>query len=246
MKIKKKKKLTRHEIKEDILAMGIKRLIEYLRTNPAKLQTYAGISLGIIVGGFLLVMTVSGAIKGAEQQFAKAQATYEKCSPLFKESYKQAMTEYQQVSNKYKWSKWTKPAMFYQAVCLLQLEEYDKAKSLFEEFIRKYPKHLLASSALQGLAQVYEEKKEFNEAILTYKRIIQEYPESFNINSAWLSIGRCYQELGDLKKAKEAYGKVSSASSWADDAKFYYERLKKQVKVIGKDNVTMAMDKKSK
>jgi len=230
MKIRKRKKLTRHEIKEDILAMGVKRLIEYFQRNPAKLQTYAGIALGVIVGGFLLIMTVNGMIKGAEQQFAKAQATYEKCSPLFKESYKQAMTEYQQVINKYKWSNWTKPARFYEGVCLMQLEEYDKAKSIFEEFLQKYPKHLLASSALQEIAQIYEEKKEFNQAIKTYKRLIQEYPESFNINSVWVSLGRCYEELGDLKEAKEAYGKVSSASSWADDARFFYKRLKEKLK----------------
>lgn len=230
MKIKIKKKLTRHKIKEDILAMSIKRLIEYIQTNPAKLQKYAGIVLAVIVGFLLLVMTVTGGIKGAEQQFAKAQMTYERCNPLFKESYKQALTEYQQVINKYKWSKWTKPARFYEAICLVQLEEYDKAKSLFEKFLQKYPKHLLASSALQGLAQIYEEKKEFKEAIKTYNRIIQEYPEDFNVNYAWLSIGRCYQELGALKKAKKAYGKVQTTSSWADEARFYYNKLKEQRK----------------
>ncbi|MEW6096271.1 MAG: tetratricopeptide repeat protein [bacterium] len=225
MKIKKKKKITRHDIKEDILAMSIKQMIEYVRTNPAKLQTYAGVALGVLIVGFLLVKTVTGGIRGAEQQFAKAQATYEKCSPLFKESYRQALNEYQQVINKYRWSKWTKPAKFYKAVCLLHLEEYDNAKTQFEEFLQKYPKHLLASSALQGLAQTYEEKKQFNEAIKIYKRIIQEYPQSFNINYAWLSIGRCYQELGDLKKAKKAYGKVYTTSSWADEARFYYNKL---------------------
>lgn len=47
--------------------MGIKRLIEYVRTNPAKLQKYAGIALGVIVGCLLLVMTVTGGMKGAEQ-----------------------------------------------------------------------------------------------------------------------------------------------------------------------------------
>jgi len=225
MKIKRKKRLTRHEIKEDIIAMSIKQIIEYVRQNPAKLQTYAGISLGVVIVGLVLVITIRGEIKGAEQQFAKAQATYERCTPLFKESYRQALNEYQQVINKYKWSKWTKPARFYKAVCLSQLEEYDAAKSAFEEFLQKYPKHLLASSALQGLAQIYEEKDDFKEAIKTYKRIIQEYPESFNVNYAWLSIGRCYEEIGDLRKAKEAYGKVASNSSWADDARFYYDRL---------------------
>ncbi|MFH1563048.1 MAG: tetratricopeptide repeat protein [Nitrospirota bacterium] len=227
MKIKKRKKLTRHELKEDILAMGIKRLIEYLRTNPAQLQTYAGIALGVIIVVFVLLMTVTGTIKGAEQQFAKAQATYEKCTPLYKESFRQALNEYQQVSNKYGWSKWTKPAKFYEAMCLVQLEDYDKAKAQFEKFLQKYPKHFLASSALQGLAQVYEEQKNFDKAIKTYQRILQEYPKEFNINYAWLSIGRCYQELGNLKKAKESYGKVSTASSWADEARFYYHRLKK-------------------
>ncbi|MEW6619710.1 MAG: tetratricopeptide repeat protein [bacterium] len=226
MKIKKKKKITRHDIKEDVLAMGIKRLIEYLRQNPAKLQTYAFVTLGTLVVGFILVWTFGGAIKGAEQQFAKAQTTYEKCTPLFKESYRQALNEYQKVMDKYGWSKWIRPAMFYKAVCLVQLEEYDQAKKLFEEFLKKYPKHLLASSALQELAQIYEEKKDFETAVKTYQQIIQKYPEEFNINYAWVSIGRCYQELGDLKKAKEAYGKVSSSSSWANEARFYYNKLK--------------------
>jgi tetratricopeptide (TPR) repeat protein len=201
-------------------------MIEYVRTNPAKLQTYAGITLGVLIAGFILIRTITGGIKGAEAQFAKAQATYERCSPLFKESYKQALNEYQKVIDKYRWSRWTKPAMFYKAVCLFQLEDYDKAKSLFEEFLQKYPKHFLASSALQGIAQIYEEKKDFKEAIKAYKRIIEQYPKSFNVNYAWLSIGRCYQELGDLKKAKEAYGKVQVTSAWADEARFYFNKLK--------------------
>jgi tetratricopeptide (TPR) repeat protein len=226
MKIKKRKKLTRHELKEDVLAMGIKRLLEYLRRNPAQLQTYGGMTLGIIIAVFVLLMTINGAIKGAEQQFAKAQVTYEKCTPLYKESFRQALNEYQQVSNKYGWSKWSKLARFYEAVCLSQLEEYDQAKAQFEKFLQKYPRHFLASSALQGLAQVYEEQKDFDKAIKTYQRILAEYPKEFNVDYAWLSIGRCYQESGNLKKAKEAYGKVSTASSWADEARFYYHRLK--------------------
>jgi tetratricopeptide (TPR) repeat protein len=221
----KKIKIRRQDLKKDELAIWLHDTITYIKENPAKVQTYVGITIGVIVGIIIIYSAVSTSVKNVRSQFAQAQAVYQRCVPGEKEEYRRAKKLFTAIINKYVFTKEAKLSRFYKGACCYYLGEYDDAKVCFEEFIEKYPKHTLAPTAYIRIGNIYEQKKEFKKAISSYKALIEKYPDSFEISNAWISIGRCYQKIGDIKQAKAAYGKVKITSEWADKARFLRSSL---------------------
>jgi TolA-binding protein len=217
--------IKKHDLKKDELALWIHDAIEYVKKNPTKIQTYGGITVGILIGGIILWSAVSTSIKNVRGQFSQAQVAYQQCVPGEKDGYKKAKEVFSSIINKYGFTKEAKFARFYKGACCYYLGELDDAMGCFEEFLEKYPKHPLSPAAYCRIGNIYEQKKEFQKAIDSYKMVLKNYSQSFEIQDASLSLGRCYQRMGNVFEAKKMYGKVMKNSGWSNEARFWWKNL---------------------
>lgn len=217
--------IKKHDLKKDDLALWIHDAIEYVKKNPTKIQTYGGITAGVLIGGIILWSAVGTSVKNVRGQFSQAQVAYQQCVPGEREGYIKAKDVFSSIINKYSFTKEAKFARFYKGACCYYLGELDDAKACFEEFLEKYPKHPLAPAAYCRLGNIYEQKKEFGKAIDSYKMLLKKYPQSFEVQDASLSLGRCYQRTGKIPEAKKVYGKIAKNSGWADEARFWWKNL---------------------
>lgn len=218
-------RISKKELKEDIMISFLQRAVKYARENVTKIQTYGGIGIGVIILTVFLLNTIKGSSRDAQVKFSQAQNLYLSSSPLQKDGYQQAKKSFQELQEKHSLSQWAKSALFYEGMCNYQLKEYKQAIDCFNRFITKNPKHLLAPLAQEKIADIYQQQQEFSQAIGAYERLVKSFPEGFNSSYAYLSIGRCYEQLKDKTRAKEAYKKVLAGSAWIDEAKFYLKRL---------------------
>lgn len=219
------KRISKKELKEDVLISLLQKGNRYIKENTTKIQIYGGVGIGIIILIIFGISTIKSSSTKAQSEFTKAQNLYLMASPIQPEGYRQAKKGFQDFQEKYGRNKWANAALFYQGMSHYQLKEYKDATGCFERFLKKNQEHLLAPVSQEKLANIYEQQRQFKKAISAYQELIQKYPEGFNISYAYLSIGRCYEELGDKSNAIKSYKKVLAKSAWVDDAQFYLKRL---------------------
>lgn len=229
MRLSRKKRVTRKEIKKDLLVMWVEKLFFYFRHRIEIFKIG-----GAIVGGVILIFIVSllifGHIKRSKESkilscildYYEKDADYAKVATKFEEFYK-----------KNRGHKKAPLALFYQASCYFFIKDYKKARELWEEFIRRYSRHLLANNAYHNIAKTYEEENSWEEAINTYKKALELYPRDSLAPYYHLAKANCYFRLKKYKLAcKECKEIIHNYpdSEWVEDARYYLKEYKRQEK----------------
>ena len=209
-----KKKVTKHDLKENKMVEWAKEIIKYGRAHEKQVKHISYGAIGAIILFFIGQAYVQGVKKDAQDDFSQAMMIYEKGGQDEK-SYQQAEKLFKKIQG-YSLARISKLALLYEGNCAYRLKNYDGAISSFSKFAKKFPGHRLAPIALESLAKSYEAKEDYKEAANTYEKLSKNYPDSEDIS---FSLARVYKKSSRLKEAKEIYDRIAKKDPDSDQAK---------------------------
>lgn len=229
MRLVRKKRVLRKDMKKDILINAVEKLFFYLH-HKIKIFKIGG----LIAGGVILLLLFSILIisyigRKKEQEFLAAKIAY------FSQNadYKLVAKKFEEFYRKNRRHNKACLALFYEACCYSFTKDFDKARNLWKNFIKFYPKHILANCAYHNIGKTYEEEKRYREAIKTYREAQEKYPRTYLSPYYHLAISRCFAKLGKYTLAyKECADMIRKypESSWVSDARYYAKIYKKKAK----------------
>ncbi len=198
--LKPKKKLTKHELKEDKFVKTTLQVKNYVDQNYKQVMTvvlsvFAGIVLLIVYGQF------SGeSEKEAQGQLGIAQIEYNN------ENFDKARTRLQRLIENFGNTDEAEQGRLILANIYYNEQDYENAERYFREFTDSYSgSDILLASGYAGLAACLEVKKEFEEAAKLYEKASKQAPDyTESDNYAYLS-GLCYNKAGDTDAARRIF-----------------------------------------
>lgn len=221
--LKPKKRITKHELKEDKLVTLTFKANAYIQNN-IKHILYG--TIGAAVFMFLILSYYYSNKRtqaAAMAEVGKAQLVYESGN------YNIAKDVFKEVISKYKGEEGAGIAVYFAGDCYFRLGDLTKAKEYFRKYLDDYnDKKILANSSASGLAACLEEEGQYLEAAKQYKTALEKYNVDFLAPENLINMGRCYELAGDKEEAKKAYKLVIeqySSSIYVREASLYLDLL---------------------
>lgn len=213
----KRKKITRHELKEDRFLESTKDVITFFTRNTARI-----ILVAIVVVIAAVVVRIYFSSKQASEQTARLKKIY--ADALYENgNFNEAIPGYQEIIQMHGRTKTARIACIFLANSYFfsgdnenALDNYEKALKM----LRKNP--LWASAAEMGIASVHEQTGSFEEAIVHYDKVIADYPKSPSRVDALFSKARCLEFLNRYEDAIKVYNTIETIyedSDFAEEAK---------------------------
>jgi tetratricopeptide (TPR) repeat protein len=199
----KRRRITKHMMKEDKLVTATFQLSEWIQKNTKKILRVAGV---IVAVGIVIFIIISTRARRNEKSYQLlSQATLEfRVGQL-----NQAVSNLETVVNQYAGTKAASQATFLLANIYFYNGQLDQAISTFEKFKDKYKDDpLLLASSLSGIAQCYLEKREFMRAGAFFSQAFESDSQGVLAANYLLSSGFSYSQGKDLEKAKSSYQKI--------------------------------------
>jgi TolA-binding protein len=200
---KRRRKLTKKEIKEDEVAEFFVDVGHFVGDHWKK-----------IVGG-LVVAVIAVAILGTwKHERGKAEAEAETWLwranlDMRSGNVGNAIQAYTNIIERYRGTWSHSDATFFMANAQFSTGRYDSALVTFETYLdlgRRRDQFTVSSR--MGIAQCLEELTRYDDAAQRYLMVQQEHPESPLAPDALLGAARCYELAGDLQMAESTYGKL--------------------------------------
>jgi tetratricopeptide (TPR) repeat protein len=127
------------------------------------------------------------------------------------ERYRTTLPRFQQMVDKYGWTKNAKRALLYIGDCYYGLREYEKAQQAYEEYLDKNPNDkLMGYMLLQNLGYINEAQGKLDEAIGYYQQGLKQEVSLAGLQS-YLNIARCYELKQDWPQALITYKKARAS-----------------------------------
>ncbi len=198
----KKKKIKKHDLKEDQFLKGIEELIVFYKRHQ---NLILGIIAGIIlVAGGLSFYSLSKKKKELEAQKVLVSLELQIGAGRTKDIIpyiKQFIEQY-----------WGTSAAVNGVLLLgdvyFNLQRYDDARKEFEKILKLTKNPLLRANAHEGIAQCMEEAGDYGGAIAEYKKAYELYPVPDMRMNALFQIARLHEERGSFQDAEETYRKI--------------------------------------
>ena len=199
---RKRRRITKKELKEDRFLESAADLLYFLKHHSSKLVW--GL-LGVFVIFLSTRYFIQSRAKGEEEAtFAFTSAN----SFLFAGRYQDARTKYEEILQKYPSTTSGVKSLYYLGNLCYFLSEYDSSLDYYERYLAKSKDPLLAAAALEGIGYCYEQKGDLQEAARRYEEVFERHPKSIVAASALISAARCYESLGNFESAEGCYERV--------------------------------------
>ena len=199
----KRKRITKHMMKEDKLVTATFQLTEWVQKNTQKILKAAGVLVAVGVIIFIFLSTRARRSEKAYQLLGKATIEFRLGNP------NQAISDLETVANRYGGTKAAPQATFLLGNIYYYSDQFDQAISTFEKFRRKYEDDpLLLTSSISGIAQCYLEKKEFDRAGDFFLQAFESNSQGVLAANCLLSAGFSYSQAKNFEKAKSSYRMV--------------------------------------
>lgn len=200
---KRRRKLTKKEIKEDEVAEFFVDAGHFIGNHWKK-----------IVGG-MIVVVIAVAIWGTwkhERGKAEAEAQtwlWRANLDMRSGSVGSAIQSYTNIIERYRGTWSHSDATFFMANAQFSTGRYDSAMVMFEAYLDlgKQRDQFTASSEM-GIAQCLEQLTRYDDAARRYLQVQREHPESPLAPDAILGAARCYELAGNLQTAESTYGEL--------------------------------------
>jgi len=212
-----RKKITKHELKEDRLLETTKDFITFFRANSSRVILTLIILIGIGIVLKVYFSSRKSAEEGARVKKIYADALYENGN------FKDAAAAYQEIIRIYSGSKTARISTLFLANSYFFSGDMDNALEYYEKALKILKKNPnWASAAEIGIASVYEQAGSFDEAIKHYTNVISDYKNTPVRIDALLSKARCLEFTNRFPEAIEVYSIIESEypdAEFADKAK---------------------------
>ena len=195
-----RKRLTRHEVKEDELAEFVLKSWRYAQAHSKQIA-------GIIIFACIIAIVATFAVRGRRQTQAEAQFWIsEGNNALARGNLEGALQAFNAVIEKYRGTPGHSDAVFFLANTHFLAGNYDSALVFFQRYLNlKKRRPEFTVSAEEAIAQCLEEVGRYKEAADAYLKVQREHPDSELAPDALMGAGRCYELAGDLEQARKAY-----------------------------------------
>lgn len=212
----KRKKTTRHALKEDRFLEGTKNFITFFRENSSRV-----ILAFVIIAVAGIALRVYFANKRSAEDEARVKKLY--ADALYEQGkFNEAVTAYQEIIRAYGATKTGKISTLFLANSYFFAGDIDNALNYYEQSVKKLRGNKNWVSAAQiGIASVYEQKGQFDEAIEHYSKVIEDYENTPSSIEALFAKARCLEFTNRYEEAMEVYLKVMEdypESNFAEDA----------------------------
>ncbi|TET22474.1 MAG: tetratricopeptide repeat protein [Candidatus Cloacimonadota bacterium] len=216
-KVIKRRKITRHELKEDRFLEATKNFITFFRANTSRIILTTIIVIAIIVAVRIYFSNRNASEESGRVKKLYADALYENGN------FKEAVAAYQEIIKMHGGTRTARISTLFLANSYFFSGDNENALQYYEKslkILRKSP--VWASAAEIGIGSVFEQKGSFEDAITYYDNVITKYRETpFRID-ALFSKARCLEFLNRYDEAMKVYAVVESEYSdtdFAEDAK---------------------------
>lgn len=221
--LKARKRITKHELKEDKYVTYTLRANTYIQKN-IKSILYG--TIGTVVFVFLVLSYYYSNKRteaAAMAEVGKAQIVYESGN------YNIAKDVFEEVIVEHKGEEGAGIAVYYAGDCYFKLGNLTKAKEYFRKYLDDYNDNkILANSSASGLGACLEEEGQYLEAAKQYKTAIEKYNGEFLAPKNLIDMARCYELAGNKEEAKKAYKVIiekHSSSIYVREASLYLDLL---------------------
>jgi tetratricopeptide (TPR) repeat protein len=215
--LKPKKRITRHELKEDKLVTMSLQAKNYVEENYKQV-------LGTVFGIFAVfaLVTIWNYYSGLNREAAAgilgiAQIEYSNMN------YDQATSRLEKLIDEYGSTDEADQGTFLLANIYFQQKKYAEAREKFDDFRSSYSgSAILISSADAGVAACYEAEGNFAEAAKMYEKASTRAPEFPESENYLYLAGICYGKAGDKAAAKKSLDKVvadAKTTKYVEEAK---------------------------
>jgi tetratricopeptide (TPR) repeat protein len=205
--IKPKKKVKKHDLKEDKFVKFSLQAKSYLDENYQKIMRIAlGVGAIIIILVFYYFNSQETA-KEANSQLGIAEIEYKNGN------LQKASERLERLINEYDGTDSADKGMFLLANIYYQQKKYEDAQAYFDRFVSAYSgSNILLASGYAGLAACEEVANNYSDAAGLYEQaadLAPDFPESDNYY--YLS-ALCYKKAGDFDKARSIFEQLASES----------------------------------
>ncbi len=213
----KRKKITRHELKEDRFLESTKNFITFFRRNAARV-----ILVAIVVIIAAVVVRVYFSNRQVSEKTARLKKIY--ADALYENGkFSEAIPGYQEIIQMHAGTKTAKIAHIFLANSYFFSGDNENALANYEKALKMLGKNpIWASAALMGIGSVYEQSGSLEDAIIQYDKVIIDYPESPARIDALFSKARCLEFLNRYEDATKAYHIIETdyeGTDFAEEAK---------------------------
>jgi len=218
-----KKKLTRHQVKEDKLVTMYFKANEYINKHTREI-TYAVIGVvGVLALSFYLVRDSRMAEENASVELAKAKMEFAR------RDYTKTVDILKKLIENYDGAKSAGLGTIYLAQSYLRLQDYPNAEAAFRTYLDDYDDDSMVSgAAAAGIAATYDERKEYPKAAELYEKAANDYSDLMFAPIWLMDAARCYAQAGNKPSAQQALKKIIEnypKTTILDDAKSYLAEL---------------------
>jgi TolA-binding protein len=213
----KRKKITRHELKEDRFLESTKNFITFFRKNASRI-----ILAVIVVVIAAVVVRVYLSNKQSSEETARLKKIY--ADALYESGkFSEAIPGYQEIIQMHAGTNAARVSQIFLANSYFFSGDNENALDAYEKALKLLGKNpIWASAAEMGIGSVHEQNGNFEEAIVHYDNVIVNYPRSPSRIDALFSKARCLEFLNRYDDAAKVYQIVEASypeSDFAEEAK---------------------------
>ena len=220
--LKRQKRLTKRQIKEDKFVTFYFKAQDYLKQNSRAIMYGIGVAVLIILAGFIYSKKQAEKEASAVVELTKAKLAY------FENDYAKAIPILKDLVENYGGSRGSNEGLFYLANAYYELKNYVNAERRYKQFLGKGNDDILLSSAMSGIAACLEQQKNYAVAAKMYREAAEKYNETFVAPQNLYAAARCYALAGESEEARRLLNQIienHSNSSLKSDAEVLLAEL---------------------
>ncbi len=193
------KRKERHHLKEDGIAAGLNRVVQYFKKWERELLIGLGVvAVAVLIFGALLVLKS----RQLNSQSRKAGEILELTADL--DANPDNLAKLESLDRK---GRFTRIGTIELAKHWLGKSDFNKADSVLAEF-PKAPRDLLFYQAENLKAQSAILQKDFDTAIAVYLKIEEDNPDVYPLDAVLFHLAEAYELKGDTKEARSLYERI--------------------------------------
>jgi TolA-binding protein len=212
-----KKKLTRHQMKEDKLVTVYFKIYDSIHQHSREILLAVLGVIAVLGGTFYLSRMRSEGENQAAVELAKGKMEFAR------RAYPASISILEKLLKEYDGTKGAGIGAIYLAHAYLQQQDYPNAQKTFEVYLNDYgDDELLAATASAGIAATYDERKEYAKAAELYEKTANKYDDVVHAPAWLMDAARCYKNAGNKPAAQQALQKLIEKypkTAVIDDAK---------------------------
>lgn len=128
--------------------------------------------------------------------------------PSEEEKYRQVLSSFQKVIDRYPRSRSAAQARYYQGVCYLRLNQYEDAIKAFENSVKRSSDRFIKALSIVNLAHSYEAVGNYKEAAELYRDHFKALTRVISEELLLLDLGKYYEKSDQPKEAMAQYQRI--------------------------------------